>query len=74
LAPWPPLAAPAPLEVLPRIPEVSPPPKHVLHEGTNESHGCIIRNATCVENANVNYSNTSALFQSLYNMFIFLLR
>jgi hypothetical protein len=53
---------------------VSPSLEHLLHEYTNESHGCIRINATCLENANANYSNTSALFKSLYNMCIFLLR
>jgi hypothetical protein len=53
---------------------VSLPPKHLLHEYTNESHRCIKRNTTCVENANVNYNNTGALFKSLYNICIFLLR
>jgi hypothetical protein len=30
---------------------VSPPPEHLLHECTNESHGCIRMNATCLVNA-----------------------
>jgi hypothetical protein len=39
------LAPPAP------PPEVSPPLEHLLHECTNESHGCIRMNATCLVNA-----------------------
>jgi hypothetical protein len=37
--------------VLPQIPGVSPPLEHLLHECTNESHGCIRMNATCLVNA-----------------------
>jgi hypothetical protein len=59
LALWAPSVAPdPPPEVLPRILGVSPPPEHLLHECTNESHGCIRMNATCSVNAKVNYSNT----------------
>jgi hypothetical protein len=47
-----PPAAPAPPpDVLPRTPEVSPPPAYLLHGCTDKSHGCIRINATCSVNA-----------------------
>jgi hypothetical protein len=59
-------AAPAPPpEVLPRILGVSPPPEHLFHECTNESHGCTRMNATCSLNAMQTAATIYTIFKSL---------